>query len=281
MPNIINAITTGVGGLSTTADASGAITFQSNGTNTATISTGGNLAAVGSVSGASLSTPGNISSPTGTMTIATINASGNISTPTGTITASSFVGNGASLTGIVSGQIQTELFTAPGTWNRPSTVTQVRVTVVGGGGPAWPGVASGGTSSFGPAVSATGGSSLTGPGAAGSPGSGSVAVGTALKTGNMGVPTVAPASIVAFGNITGLSVSPLNPSASGIAYSTSLASIAGAATVNTPGTRSGAGGVAIAVVPVSNPVAVTVGAGGSGGPTHGGIGGAVLVEFVG
>ena len=119
---------------------------------------------------------------------------------------------------------------------------------------------------------------MTGPGAAGSPGSGSVAVGTALKTGNLGSPVN---NIVAFGNITGLSVSPLNPSASGIAYSTSLASIAGAATVNTPGTRSGAGGVAIAVVPVSNPVAVTVGAGGSGGPTHGGIGGAVLVEFVG
>lgn len=33
-----------------------------------------------------------------------------------------------------SGQLQTELFTAPGTWTKPATATQVRVTVIGGGG---------------------------------------------------------------------------------------------------------------------------------------------------
>ena len=54
MANIINAVTSGVGGLSTTADASGAITFQSNGTTTATLDTAGNLTAtsfIGSGSG--------------------------------------------------------------------------------------------------------------------------------------------------------------------------------------------------------------------------------------
>ena len=47
--------------------------------------------------------------------------------------------------------------------------------------------------------------------------------------------------------------------------------------------NAGAGGMAFANVPVSGPVAITVGAGGNG--THpsarGGIGGAILVEYVG
>ena len=113
-----------------------------------------------------------------------------------------------------SGQIQTQLFTAPGTWTNPGTVTQVRVIVVGGGGgggnpgpfggsggvavaivpiPASPvavTVGTGGTSinsgpttpgntsSFGSFVSATGAGAPT-------PGSGTVTTGTALKTGNV------------------------------------------------------------------------------------------------
>jgi hypothetical protein len=114
------------------------------------------------------------------------------------------------------GQLQTELFTAPGTWTKPASCTQVKVTVVGGGGagggssvynggvggfgiamvpvsapvsitvgaggagsPSTTG-ASGGTSSFGPAVSATGGTGST-PGAFGTPGVGTVSVGTALR----------------------------------------------------------------------------------------------------
>lgn len=54
MANIINAITTGTGGLSTTADASGNIDFKSNGTTVASITSGG-LAVTGAltVNGAS------------------------------------------------------------------------------------------------------------------------------------------------------------------------------------------------------------------------------------
>ena len=41
MANVINAITTGTGGLSTTADASGNIDFKSNGTTVASITSSG------------------------------------------------------------------------------------------------------------------------------------------------------------------------------------------------------------------------------------------------
>lgn len=124
-----------------------------------------------------------------------------------------------------SGQLQTQLFTSPGTWTNPGSVTSVRVTVVGGGGgggnhPSTPsaapagnggnggyakvivpvsapvaiavgsgggGTASGGTSSFGPAVSATGGAAggPGSPGAAGAPGSGTVSVGTNLRSSSV------------------------------------------------------------------------------------------------
>ena len=43
MPSIINAITTGVGGLITSADSSGILQLQSNGTTAVTINTAGNL----------------------------------------------------------------------------------------------------------------------------------------------------------------------------------------------------------------------------------------------
>ena len=43
MPSIINAITTGVGGVITRADASGVLQLQSNGTTTVTIDTSANL----------------------------------------------------------------------------------------------------------------------------------------------------------------------------------------------------------------------------------------------
>jgi hypothetical protein len=110
------------------------------------------------------------------------------------------------------GSLQTEVFTAPGTWTKPSSATQVRVTVIGGGGGGsnYPGFyggcggfakaivpvsapvaitigaggnpgSSGGTSSFGPAVSATGGGGGASP--QGTNGTGTVSVGTALRSG--------------------------------------------------------------------------------------------------
>jgi hypothetical protein len=191
------------------------------------------------------------------------------------------------------GQLQTELFTTPGTWTKPASATQVRVTVIGGGGGGSSGTGtapSGGTSSFGPAVSATGGAGSPGN-AVGGNGSGTVSVGTALKTGDIlsSFPAAPPFTnaTVFLGIINGNStrtpaVPGLKPS---VAYSASSINIAGARGngTNTPG---GAGGYAIAMVPVSAPVTVTIGTGGSGagpaGPSWtGGVDGAVLVEFVG
>lgn len=174
------------------------------------------------------------------------------------------------------GQLQTQLFTAPGTWTKPSSATQVRVTVIGGGGgsagstslggtggfaiaivpvsapvtvtvgaggssPGGPG----GTSSFGPAVSATGGN-----GGGSSPGTGTVAIGTALRTSSI---NATGNDVGSLGVITGpYKVSP--PFASPTPYSTSS------------GYMAGAGGLYSAPVGPSNAA---------------GIGGAVLVEFVG
>lgn len=265
MANLIKAITTGVGGISTTADASGAITFQKDSTTTATIDASGNLG-----------------------------VTGNISTPTGTVTASSFVGNGSGLTGLASAQIQTQVFTAPGTWTNPGSVTRVRVTVVGGGGgggggpgttsggdgggggiaiasfsiptspvaitvgsggaggyPAGSGV-SGGSSSFGPYVSATGGAGGGPSGANGAPGTGTVSApispGT-IKTFN--VPSTLSATTQAamylfFGQI-GRASAPGGANAPALTYSTTSTTTAGAFG-NGGGIPGGAGGTSGAVL---------------------------------
>jgi len=55
----------------------------------------------------------------------------------GIVTASSFVGDGASLTG-VSQPVTVSTFVAPGTWTKPATVTGIKVIVVGGGGAGGP-----------------------------------------------------------------------------------------------------------------------------------------------
>lgn len=140
-----------------------------------------------------------------TLTKATITAGSGITVTNGsgaiTIAASGGAGN-----------LETDYFTSPGTWTKPASCTQVRVTVIGAGGGAFTqaggsgGLAmatvpvsapvsvtigtagsmsdpasSGGTSSFGPAVSCTGGSGGSNN-TTGSAGSGTVSVGSAIRT---------------------------------------------------------------------------------------------------
>jgi hypothetical protein len=214
-------------------------------------------------------------------------ASGNVLTSNGSTWTSAAAGGGA---------LQTELFTAPGTWTKPSSCTQVRVTVIGGGGGGSlangaGGGGSGNTSSFGPAVSATGaGGGGPSPNQPGSPGTGTVSVGTSLDTAPFPMgPGAAPSTWMSMGAIKGFYVSDANPGGASNPYSTTSRYMAGSGG-NCPPTqnnRGGFGGRAMAMVPVSAPVAVTVGAGGT---TPGnvqpnvnlaGTGGAVLVEFVG
>ena len=53
---------------------------------------------------------------------------------TGVCTATSFVGNGANLTGVGGGLQSQKVFTSNGTWTKPSGITKVKVFVTGGGG---------------------------------------------------------------------------------------------------------------------------------------------------
>jgi hypothetical protein len=210
------------------------------------------------------------------LTTVAAGANGNVLTSNGTTWTSAAASGG---------QFQTQLFTAPGTWTKPASCTQVRVTVVGGGGGgggsptsstpggcggagqaivpvsapvtitigaggAAPSVA-GGTSSFGPAISSTGGG-----GANAVPGTCTVAVGTAIRT----FPPISPAPSNVFGfTIGALSFYGFRPTGPG----------------NNP------------AVSYSDSSPLTAGAGGVGGVTPnaairaGGVGGAILVEFVG
>lgn len=189
------------------------------------------------------------------------------------------------------GSIQTQLFTSPGTWTKPSSVTQVRVTVVGGGGgSAWNGAGTpGGTSSFGPLATATGGSGQPYPATGtGSDGTGST-TGTLFRSANIkgfNSPTANNALAGSFGMFSGLMNVP-TPGAPGAGYTWTTSSnyIAGANGGLGSGTGvAGGGGICYAQVPVSAPVSVTVGTGGPGGgpgTAAGGYSGAVLVEWVG
>jgi hypothetical protein len=180
------------------------------------------------------------------------------------------------------GQLQTQIFTSPGTWTNPGTVTKVQVFVVGGGGGgAQPNVIgqspSGGTSSFGPYVSATGGTGGTRPppGAIiqGVDGTGTVSSGVVISAGGPGSNSFAGGLIQSNGN------GSVAPSPAAIAYSATNCTVAGQG-----GQSAGAsGGIASALVTIpTSPVTVTVGAGGtgSGGPARGGVGGAIAVEWI-
>jgi hypothetical protein len=219
-------------------------------------------------------------------------ASGNVLTSNGSTWTSAAAGGG---------QFSSQLFTGPGTWTKPSSCTQVRVTVIGGGGgggcfngagsipgnPAGAGglaVAivpvsapvsitvggggngsgggpggSGGTSSFGPAVSATGGGG-GGGGFNGSDGTGTISVGTSVRTGPAYLASGATgpsvyASASTAGSITGGTGLKLG-SPSAVAFSATGIYAAGASGQYFQSPSSPA-------------------------PSGGGVGGAILVEFVG
>lgn len=121
-----------------------------------------------------------IGNGTSAVSLVAAGATGNVLTSNGTTWVSQAASGGGSL--------QSQLFTSPGTWTKPASATQVRVQIIGGGGNAsgssplgvWGaggtagyayvtnipvsgpvaitvGSAPGGTSSFGSAVSCTGG----------------------------------------------------------------------------------------------------------------------------
>jgi hypothetical protein len=166
------------------------------------------------------------------------------------------------------------MFSSPGTWTKPASCSQVRVTVVGGGGGtnasgfsgnggglaiamvpvsapvtitiggAGASGGTGGTSSFGPAVSATGGAAGN-PTNSGVPGTGTVSVGTALKTSVGLARNITSAIDLSINSLFGRANS---GGSGGNAYSTTSTQMAGAV---------------------------------SSGPAIGGNGGAIIVEFVG
>ena len=208
----------------------------------------------------------------------TAGATGQVLTSTGT----GWVSQNAAAGGFSNMQV----FASPGTFTTPSTTTQIKVTVVGGGAAGAPtSGGSGGTSSFGSLASATGGGigsgNVGGIGGAGSTGTlqlqgGDGAFGVQGGGGSGG------SSILGGGGKGGVpSPSPTSGSQAGGNYGGG----GGAATPSVPGTGlagGAAGGAAIYVGPVtaSTPYPVTVGAGGSSPTgTRNGAGGVVIVEW--
>lgn len=236
--------------------------------------------------GAATLTANNIVLGNGTSAVTFVapGASGNILTSNGTTWTSSAPSGG--------GAFQTQLFTTPGTWTKPASATQVRVTVVAGGGGGSNGSGnsgtptSGGSSSFGTLVSATGGGGANPTNGTGSPGSGTVTTGTAIRVG--GLPN-GPFSSISLNDLIGTS-SPSGASVGSPApynYTSGFSAIAGAGGNGSSTTFGGGGGFAIAICPVSAPVAITVGSGGipntppNMSPDKSATNGAVLVEYVG
>lgn len=179
------------------------------------------------------------------------------------------------------GQLQTQLFTAPGTWTKPASATQVRVTVIGGGG---------GGGQIGPGTCFPGGSG--GVSYALCPVSAPVAVTVGTGGAGSGANSFVPGSAgntSSFGALATATGGPAGPGGGGAGSTTGTllrnSNVDGGVYINmyTNTNRQAAGSRS----PVAFSTAGTFGAGnyGTGIPTtntqSGGVDGIVLVEFVG
>lgn len=217
----------------------------------------------------------------GAMQNYTAGATGQVLTSTGTGWASQAASGG---------QLQTEIFTGPGTWTKPASCTQVNVTVVGGGGggggsssPTSPG-RSGGHGGYAKAIVPVSAPVAITIGSGGSGGPGSPpGVGTSGGTSSFG-----PA-ISCTGGTAGSIPGPGSPGTGTVSVGTSLRTSEAANIGDSfiSGSQNGAGNVPGPVPGVTYSVSATYGAGYSGfqavnGPKsgNGGIGGVVVVEWI-
>lgn len=185
------------------------------------------------------------------------------------------------------GQLQTQIFTAPGTWTNPGSVTRVKVSVIaggGGGGSLNSLSASGGRGGFGGYAEASsftiptspvsitvgsGGAGATGSSQSGSSGNSSSfgpymsATGGGGGGSTPGTPTPNLAGASGAGTIS----VPVEPTALDVGDS--------------PGTRPGPGNPAAIAWVYTGPVAGAGGQGANAGQATGGVGGQIIVEWIG
>jgi hypothetical protein len=273
------AISGNATGTATSFDGSGNISIPVTAINADGI-TSGTLGVARGGTGASTLTDNNVIIGNGTSAVKFVapGTDGNVLTSNGTAWTSVAAAAGG-------GNYELVAFTNPGTWTKDAGLKAVKVTVIGGGGGAAahdnPGQSAnpGGTSSFGPFLSATGGG-----GGAGNGGSNSSGAGGAGSGGNL---NVNGSSGAALGNTN------CRSGGSGFGFGQEIPNInngnlyGGGAASSWPNGGSGAGGGgggSIEYIPapsIPGPVAVTVGAGGTGaGPGNNRTGGAgvVIVE---
>jgi len=283
------AISGGVTGTATSFNGSANITIDATAINVGT-ATAGTLAVARGGTGATTLTAENVIIGNGTSAVKFVAAgtSGNVLTSNGSAWVSQAISAG--------GDYIQQVYTSPATWTKPAGLKAVKVTVIGGGGGAGPdGGNAGGTSSFGPFLSATGGSGAGPvPASVGGAGSG----GQLNANGQAGFAFAAPnnpdsgALAAALGG-----ASAFGFGSQVISYTLPLSrtgnDYGGGAAVREPNgtTNSGCGGGGaieyLDAPAIPGPVTVTVGAGGTGNspaptaPTRrsGGVGVVIVEEF--
>jgi hypothetical protein len=216
-----------------------------------------------------------IGNTTGAVKFVAPGSSGNVLTSNGTAWTSAPAAAGG-------GDYAMTVYTNPATWTKPANIKAVKVTVIGGGGGAYNGGGSnpissnpGGTSSFGPFMSATGGggSPYSPSGVSnGNPGNGTSGdinrSGTNVKKINLGGCT-SPFMFMAlaFGGMSGQgTIANGEPGGSSAINGNPYGGGGLSSTTN----GGGAGGYAqgdIDAPAIPGPVTVTVGSGGTGAPT--------------